>query len=254
MKIPPICTRGMVDEALHGDSVLRDFTDVASAQAVLAGIARHTKPCDVLRQIATSEVMEDLIKHLPTVYGRTRQELEPLLECVLADINSWDELCLDGDYSFLETFANTFWCTTVCERLKRGGDERRAWEDIKRAYRGLVPKESELKPNKEDIFGMAHGSPEQITASPKAVAELVGTLYEWLAQRKLVPISLGTVSLENLRREESWQQRNLKGIPGTVFAREMLNHGEEAAASQVLEIAEYFAEQRKVRARKRAQG
>jgi len=240
----------MVDEALHGDSVLRDFTDVTSAQAVLAGIARHTKPCDVLRQVATSDVMEDLIKHLPTVYGRTRQELEPLVECVLADIKSWDELCLDG--SFLEVFADTFWRTTVCERLK--GDERRAWEDIKRAYRGLVPKESELRPKKEDIFGMAHGSPEQLTASPKVVAELIGTLYEWLARRKLVPISLGTVSLENLRREESWRRRNLKGIPGTVFAREMLNHGQVTAATQVLEIAEYFAEQRKVRAPKRAQG
>jgi len=233
-------TGALIDFALDDPRGLESVVDLKLAKGVVRSLALHLKTADLLERINGSLYAGELLAYLPNVFGCTKDALQPVVDILVAEeLGKWD----DCD---LRKFSDAYWQILVGERLSRK-DTRRAWDETKKAYRGLRPMtfDNLIDAMKEPPL---HGLPQELAASRRHCADCIKAVYAALYQDNLVKL----VSNDPLTRDELlvWADRVQRHdpIPGELFARAFAEKNLFGTISQmIIAIAGHFSAERNAR-------
>lgn len=254
--------QAMVDVATEETHGLDAITNLNISKRVVRELARKLSTAALLERIKHSRFNNELLGFLPHVFGHNRKGLHPVAEILLkSEDDEWDN-------SELRKFADTYWGIVV-HGYVMNGDYRRAWDEIRRAFRGLSPTEPA---NSFELY--PHGEARQLAASRDYLSTLIAELYAALySKAKVQLVSDSAVPFQSVIERypgarnayylpRGWpysrgevKPRILEGwrdLPGKNFASEFgIWRDEETrdtmvgpVAQMVFEIARYFSAKR----------
>lgn len=234
------------------------------AKEVVAHLARRGMPIPALLERIKNSCHEGkLLEYLPKVIGTSLPVLNQMLgylrTAVHEDKDSWER-------DSLRLVSDQYWQLRVLDRIAHG-EYRRAWEDIKKSFRGFH--DGEEAENRVPFETYPHGEATDFAASLKMIRTLVATLYGAMLEKKLIE----QVHEEPAQIEISEERRivytvrprsdsgtlprprvftNLE-IAGVEFAYAIneASGGFDAQSQMALRIAAYFAQQRREKRRQK---
>ncbi len=218
------------DIALVEPHGLSDIEDLTTAKRVVSQIALRLTIDQLLERISHSPYTVELLRFLPHVYGSMKEQLRPVFDLLLEKGSRY----FDSDA--LGEFADLYWQAVVNERIIRK-DYRRAYDDIKRAFRGM--RDAELI---EDVLVTAkNGVPEDMAISPQCTKQMLHRLHAAMRDAELIEDVLVTA-------KQNWPY--FSDAPGMLFAagvggREWTEqHDTTLCDMQIMAIARYLNSER----------
>ena len=227
----------MVDVVVDDEHGLEAIGDVYQSKVVIERAAlRIPTALALLRRIQYSSCPHDLAEYLPHIIGYNRETWEPYAQIVLANPESYSEI--------LEPFTVQYWLVRVRERIYRG-DFGRAWDELRKAYRGFDPKPS------EPFQIITPGEITKLAAPVTCIMVLLHGLHQAMYDKGLVQaVLLEPVSFNDLVGPEykvnpsHWDKRR-RLFPGEVFVREFMDRSKVYAAGQMAYyIAKHLSSER----------
>jgi hypothetical protein len=256
-QVNPATFQAMVDVATEDTHGLDAITNLSITKRVVRELARKLSTVALLERIKHSRFSNELLGFLPHVLGHSREMLHPVAEILLkSEDDEWDD-------SKFRQFADTYWGIIVHGYIANG-DHRRAWDEIRKAFRGLNPTE-----RVDQFESYPHGEARQLAASYDYLRTLIAELYAALySKAKVELVSDSPVLFKSvierypgardayyMSRGSDVRPRVLEGkrdLPGQNFASEFgIWRDKETdktmvspSAQMVFEIARYFSAKR----------
>jgi hypothetical protein len=157
--------------------------DLTIAKTVVSSIAHQLPQEELLERIGHSRFPVELLQYLPHVYGSLNEQLRPVAELLLKSGEKYFDL------DALRGFADVYWLNVVRERISNK-DFSRAFDELKRAFRGMEAEETWWPAN--NCKPPVHGSPQKLAASLDCVCRLVQELHAAMYKSGVLPDILGT--------------------------------------------------------------
>lgn len=230
------------DIALEEPHGLSDIEDLTTAKRVVSQIAPRLTIDQLLERISHSPYTFELLRFLPHVYGSMKEQLRPVVDLLLEKGSRY----FDSDA--LGEFADLYWQAVVNERIARK-DYRRAYDDIKRAFRGMRA-DPEAIPGDALYYPPKNGVPEDMATSPQCTKQMLHRLHAAMREAELIEDVLVTA-------KQRWPY--FSDAPGMLFAagvggREWTEqHDTTLCDMQIMAIARYLnSERNDSRKRRRA--
>ena len=204
--ISPEKLQALTDMAADDPRGLESITDQKTAQMVLKNLYSKLTTEELLERIKHSSQQGLLMQQLFKMMHRSSAALqETILQKLEAEQGEWD-----GEA--IEAFTDTYWKISIGEKTSRE-EFRSAWQEIRKAYRGLPRKKEERL--SEDPFAPAeYGGWENFSPSMETIEALIAELYQKMAEKQLVaPLASDEMSVEEYVRTLPEQDRTSYYIP-----------------------------------------
>ncbi len=258
----------MVDVAVDDSRGLGAIGTLPKAQAVLRRLIGVLRPEELLERILHSPLQAALIKALPNLVGTTSVQLRPYVDAML----NWNDENAEWELDSHHALAAAYWQAVVLERITLR-DYRRAWDEIRRAYRGFQSQEDSSfgDPNRTPTDEVLCGGPSEMAATSEVVENLVIELYSKMLVERLVPaVSSTPVQVDDYEKHTVYRVQKREGkqtkpanytshkpVPGIGFAKAVGNtiSGYDRIGQMVLALARYASSGRnkkRLRQQKRA--
>lgn len=165
--------QAVFDCALSDNHGLELIHELGPLKTVFRKIAEVMNPIELLDRARFTAYPDELLVLLTEIVGPRSDKLELLVR------NLYESSMDDFGLRAIRTLADAYWSTLVRERLVRG-DYRRAWDEVREAYRGFS--NYKVRPGHPPM----PGGTSQMAASFPTLHTLVEEVYEHMRRKGLV--------------------------------------------------------------------